>query len=269
MTIGFSPCPNDTFIFERLLQADFQHQFEFEPVLADVEALNRKAFAEDLDITKLSFHTWLYLQDKYELLQCGSALGRGCGPLLIAKKLYEEDEIKDLRIVIPGKYTTANFLLQSRFTNLNNIKEIVFSDIENAVLNGQADAGVIIHENRFTYQNKGLVKIVDLGEWWETETQSPIPLGGIFIHKRLGNDIKSRIEELLHDSIEWAYQKTPFISSYIREHAQEMDEEVMKKHIDLYVNNFTIDLGEEGNRAINTMKNYFKKISASSSLHKH
>jgi 1,4-dihydroxy-6-naphthoate synthase len=260
MTVGFSPCPNDTFIFERFLQTDFQNEIQFNAVMADVEELNRKAFREELDITKLSFHAWLYLQDKYDLLQSGSALGKGCGPLLIAKKHFNENEIQDLNIAIPGKYTTANFLLQSRFPQIKNTQPLLFSSIENAILNNEVDAGVIIHENRFTYQDKGLIKLVDLGEWWENETNCPIPLGGIFIHKKHGAVLKQKVESLLKQSIEWAYAKKPFISAYIKINAQEMNEEVMKKHIDLYVNNFSIDLGAEGNNAINKMQDYFSKL---------
>ncbi len=257
MTLGFSPCPNDTFIFERLLQKDFQQQFQFEPYIADVEELNKKAFQEELDITKLSFHTWLYLQDKYDLLNSGSALGKGCGPLLIAKKKFNVDEIGNLRIAIPGKYTTANFLLSARFPNLKNKQEMIFSAIENAVVNSDVDAGLIIHENRFTYQQKGLVKLMDMGEWWENETRCAIPLGGIVIHKKFGSEMKKEIEALLRQSIEWANNRKPAISDFVKSHSQTMHPDVMRQHIDLYVNEFTVDLGEAGWQAIEKMKSYF------------
>jgi 1,4-dihydroxy-6-naphthoate synthase len=257
LTLGFSPCPNDTFIFEKLLSAKFSDEFTFEPVIADVEELNRKAFAEELDITKLSFHTWLHLQDKYDLLNSGSALGRGCGPVLIAKKEISVLEIDNCSIAIPGKFTTANFLLSVRFPNLKNKKEMLFSSIEDAVINGDVDAGLIIHENRFTYQQKGLIKIMDMGEWWETHTQCAIPLGGIVIHKRLGKSTKNKIDALLKQSVEWAMSHKPFISDFVKRHSQTMHEDVMRQHIDLYVNKFTIDLGDEGKKAIDTMKSYF------------
>ncbi len=259
MTLGFSSCPNDTFIFERLLQKDFQQNFSFQPFIADVEALNHKAFLEELDITKLSFHTWLHLQDKYELLNSGSALGRGCGPLLIAKNHFNEDKISDLKIAIPGKFTTANFLLSAKFPTLKNKVEMVFSEIEDAVLNGDVDAGLIIHENRFTYQQKGLVKLIDMGEWWESETGCAIPLGGIVIHKKLGTEIKTQINALLKQSVQWAMNRKPLLTDFVKQHAQSMQPAVMQQHIDLYVTDFTIDLGREGWAAIETMKKYFEK----------
>ncbi|MFM2225746.1 MAG: hypothetical protein RJA07_1948 [Bacteroidota bacterium] len=288
LTLGFSPCPNDTFIFEKLLQENndillgqipsfsvgedkdevsnkhlsnkYTNDFKFKPVIADVEELNRKAFNEELDITKLSFHTWLYLKDKYDLLNSGSALGRGCGPLLVAKKNIDVAEIENLSVAIPGKYTTANFLLSARFPNLKNKKEIIFSGIEDAVLNGDVDAGLIIHENRFTYQQKGLVKIMDMGEWWETYTQCAIPLGGIVIHKRLGEDVKNKVDALLKQSVQWAMNRKPFISDFVKQYSQTMQEDVMRQHIDLYVNEFTIDLGDEGKKAIEIMNDSFDSL---------
>jgi 1,4-dihydroxy-6-naphthoate synthase len=260
MTIGFSPCPNDTFIYERFLQEDFQNKYRFTPVITDVEELNRKAFNEELDITKLSFHAWLYLQDKYELLNSGSALGKGCGPLLIARKNYNLDEIDNLKIAIPGKYTTANFLLSARFPNLTNKQEMLFSDIENAILNNGVDAGLIIHENRFTYSEKGLVKIMDMGEWWENETQCAIPLGGIAIHKKIGITVKNEIENLLKQSIEWANNRKPIISDFVKHYSQAMHPDIMRQHIDLYVNENTLELGKDGWQAIEKMKEYFSSI---------
>jgi 1,4-dihydroxy-6-naphthoate synthase len=257
ISLGFSPCPNDTFIFERFLQKDFQQEFEFETFIEDVERLNQMAFSEELDLTKMSFHTWLHLQDKYDILSSGAALGKGCGPLLIAKKDFKLNEVENLKIAIPGKFTTANFLLKSCFPEIKSTQEIIFSEIEHAVLNEDVDAGVIIHENRFTYQEKGLKKIIDLGEWWEQTTHCPIPLGCIAIHKKFSIDIKSKLEKLLRESVLWAYDKQPFISDFIKYHSQTMSEEVMKKHIDLYVNKFSIDLGDEGWHAINEMKKKF------------
>ena len=260
MTIGFSPCPNDTYIFERFLQAEFQNKYQFTPVISDVEELNRMAFLEELDITKMSFHTWLYLQDKYDLLNSGSALGKGCGPILIAKKNIDLAEVENLKVAIPGKFTTANFLLSARFPNLKNKHELLFSNIESAVENGNVDAGLIIHENRFTYHQKGLLKLMDMGEWWETETKCAIPLGGIAIHKKFGLTIKGEIDNLLKQSIEWANGRKPFISDFVKQYSQAMQPDIMQKHIDLYVNENTLDLGKDGWLAIEKMKEYFKLI---------
>ncbi len=261
LTLGFSPCPNDTFIFDALLHDQVETDgLRFLPVLEDVETLNRKAFNQELDITKLSFHTWMFLQAEYELLNSGSALGRGCGPLLISKNDIPLSEVKDLRVAIPGKYTTAHFLFQSRFGKSVQTLEKVFSGIENAVLSGEVDAGVIIHENRFTYQQRGLKKIIDLGEWWEQETGCAIPLGGIFIKKSLGPEIKKQVEQAIKKSVELGFMQLPHISDYIKSHSQEMDEMVMRQHIDLYVNSFSLDLGTEGNKAIAEMEKRFQQF---------
>ncbi|MFD0795077.1 menaquinone biosynthesis family protein [Mucilaginibacter litoreus] len=260
LTIGFSPCPNDTFIFDALIHHKIDTEgLEFEVFYDDVETLNQKAFRGELDITKLSYHAFAYAADKYILLDAGSALGFGVGPLLICKG--DADELRSqleagnpqLKIAIPGKYTTANFLLGLAFPDAINKQELVFSDIENAVLDGRADVGLIIHENRFTYQDKGLQKIIDLGDYWEKRTGCAIPLGGIVANRNLSAEVQQKINRVLKKSVEFAFANPKSGLEYIRSHAQEMSEEVMYKHIDLYVNKFSVDLGEEGKKAIKLM----------------
>ncbi len=224
----------------------------FDVRLADVEALNTAAFAGDVDVTKLSYHAYAYCAVDYVLLDAGSALGRNCGPLLISKRAIPEAEVASgaLRIAIPGKYTTANFLLGLAFPGAGNRTELLFSDIEGAVLDGRVDAGLIIHENRFTYAGKGLKKIVDLGEFWEAETGAPIPLGGIVVRRSLPDSIKQAVNRVVRRSVEYAFAHRTASLPFVREHAQEMSEEVMYQHIDLYVNTYSVDLGREGRRAV-------------------
>lgn len=259
LTLGFSPCPNDCFIFDAMIHGKIDTEgLTFVPVMEDVETLNQKAFKAELDITKLSFHAYAYLTKPYQLLNAGSALGNNCGPLLISKNgdvtLSGSDSYRnegsDLKIAIPGKYTTANFLLSLAFPNAKNKVEMLFSEIEDAVLNGSVDAGLIIHENRFTYEQKGLKKIIDLGEYWETLSKAPIPLGGIVIKRNLDEDLKRKVDRVLRKSVEYAFANQASSLNFVKRHAQEMDEEVMRKHIDLYVNKYSIDLGEEGKRAV-------------------
>ena len=251
LSLGFSPCPNDTFIFDALVHNKIDTEgLEFEVLLADVEELNQKAFAGALDITKLSYHAYAYLTDKYALLDAGSALGRNCGPLLIAKKPLSEAEIQTGPIAIPGKYTTANFLLSMAYPKAQNKQELLFSDIEQAVLEEEVIAGLIIHENRFTYQEKGLVKIQDLGEFWEGTTGYPIPLGGIVVNKDLPLDVQHKINRVLARSVAFAQTQPQATREYVSAHAQEMDEEVMYAHINLYVYDFTRNLGTEGRAAV-------------------
>jgi len=257
LTIGFSPCPNDTFIFDALIHHKIDTEgLDFEVFYDDVETLNQKAFRGELDITKLSYHAFAYAADKYILLDAGSALGFGVGPMLICKR--DADDLKtrletgdtSLKIGIPGKYTTANFLLGLAFPHAANKQELVFSDIENAMLDGRVDVGLIIHENRFTYQDKGLHKIIDLGDYWEKRTGCAIPLGGIVANRKLPTDVQHKINRVLKRSVAFAFANPKSGLAYIRSHAQEMSEEVMYKHIDLYVNKFSVDLGEEGKKAI-------------------
>jgi 1,4-dihydroxy-6-naphthoate synthase len=257
LTLGFSPCPNDTFIFDALIHHKIDTEgLEFEVFYDDVETLNQKAFRGELDITKLSYHAFAYIVDKYVLLDAGSALGFGVGPMLICKGDPEELHSKlttqnsPLTIGIPGKYTTANFLLGLAFPNATNKIELVFSDIENAVLESRVDVGLIIHENRFTYQDKGLKKIIDLGDYWEKETGCAIPLGGIVANRNLPIDVQHKINRVLRKSVEFAFANPKSGLDFIRQHAQEMSEEVMYKHIELYVNKYSVDLGDEGRKAI-------------------
>lgn len=256
LSLGFSPCPNDTFIFDALVNGKIDTEgLEFDVQLGDVETLNTKAFNAELDITKLSYHAFAYVADHYQLLHSGSALGKNCGPLLIAKKEIPnlKTQIQNLSIAIPGKYTTANFLLGIAFPEAVNKKEMVFSQIENAVLQDEVDAGLIIHENRFTYQAKGLEKLIDLGEFWEQKTNLPIPLGGIAIRKNIPSEVKIKVEKLIRKSIEFAFQNPEASKSYVKSHSQEMEDDVIKSHIDLYVNNYSIDLGETGVSALREM----------------
>ncbi len=253
LSLGFSPCPNDCFMFDAIVNKRIDLEgLDFSERLADVEALNTSAFAGEADVTKLSYHAYAYCIGNYVLLDAGSALGRNCGPLLISKRPITQDEAAggSLSIVIPGQYTTANFLLGLAFPLAKNTTELVFSAIEPALLNDQFDAGLIIHENRFTYEAKGLKKIIDLGEFWEGETGAPIPLGGIVIKRSLPDEIKQRVNRVLRRSVEYAFAHRAASLDYVRAHAQEMSDEVMYKHIDLYVNEYSVDLGTEGRRAV-------------------
>lgn len=263
LTLGFSPCPNDTFIFDALIHHKIDTEgLEFEVFYDDVETLNQKAFRGELDITKLSYHAFAYVADKYVLLDSGSALGFGVGPMLISKKDYAtgkdvdeiisnlQSNISNLKIGIPGKYTTANFLLGLAFPEATNKQELVFNEIEDALLIEKIDIGLIIHENRFTYQDKGLKKIIDLGDYWEKKTGCPIPLGGIVANRNLPVDVQHKVNRVLRKSVEYAFDNPKSGLEFIRRHAQEMSEEVMYKHIELYVNKYSVDLGEEGKKAI-------------------
>jgi 1,4-dihydroxy-6-naphthoate synthase len=258
LTLGFSPCPNDTFIFDALIHHKIDTEgLEFEVFFDDVETLNQKAFRSELDITKLSFHAFAYMTEQYALLDAGSALGFGVGPLLISKNEYlanHHDYISaDLRVGIPGKYTTANFLLGIAFPHLVQKQEMVFSEIEQSLLADQIDLGLIIHENRFTYMDKGLHQVMDLGSYWEQQTGCAIPLGGIVANRRLDQETKEKINRILKKSVEFAFANPKSGLDFIKQHAQEMSEEVMYKHIDLYVNPYSIELGQEGRKAINVM----------------
>lgn len=250
-SLGFSPCPNDTFIFYALLNHKIDTQgLNFTPVITDVEALNRKAFNSEIDITKVSFATFRYLQNTYQLLNSGSALGNNCGPLVISKRQIKPDEIKTCTVAIPGKHTTANFLFNTFFPVHGEKKEMVFSEIEDTVLNDKTDVGVIIHESRFTYQKKGLQKVVDLGMLWEQATQHPLPLGGIIARKDLGAKTIRTVDQLIRASVLYAFDHREETMSFVKSYSQEMEDEVINQHINLYVNNFTIDLGEAGRAAV-------------------
>lgn len=250
-TLGFSPCPNDCFIFDALVHKKIDtHGIDFTVVMEDVEALNNRAFKQDLDVTKLSYHAFLYLTEQYTLLNSGSALGFNCGPLLVQSSKFKVADIDKAAIAIPGKYTTANLLLSLAYPNASNKQEILFSDIEEAVLSHKVDAGLLIHESRFTYEQKGLEKIIDLGEFWDSLIHAPIPLGGIVVKKSIDHSLQKTIDGLIRKSVEYAFENPESSMPYVRQHAQEMSEEVMKKHIALYVNEFSIDLGITGKNAI-------------------
>jgi len=250
-SLGFSPCPNDCFIFDALVHKKIDTQgIDFTVVMEDVEALNNRAFKQELDVTKLSYHAFIYLTQQYALLNSGSALGFNCGPLLVQSSKFKVEDIDNASIAIPGKYTTANFLLSLAFPNAKNKKEMLFSDIEGAVLSRQVDAGLLIHENRFTYEQKGLEKIIDLGEFWDSLIHAPIPLGGIVVKRSIDAKLQKTIDSLIKQSVEFAFANPESCMDFVKQHAQEMSEEVMKKHIALYVNNFSVDLGIVGKNAI-------------------
>ncbi len=255
-TLGFSTCPNDTFIFDAMVNGRIDTEgLRFELHLADVEELNQLAFKSTLDITKVSYHAFAYLSETYQLLTAGSALGFNNGPLLISKHKIFPDELAGLKIAIPGKFTTANLLLSIAYPHLLHKKEYLFSNIEEVILSGEADAGVIIHENRFTYHARGLKKIVDLGEYWDQLTGLPIPLGGIIIRRSLPLEVRLKVNRVLRRSVEYALDNPNESLSFVKQHAQAMEEEVMRNHIQLYVNDFSIDLGTKGREAITTLYN--------------
>jgi 1,4-dihydroxy-6-naphthoate synthase len=251
LTLGFSPCPNDTFIFDAMVHGRIDTEgLEFEYFLADVEELNRKAFEGEVQVTKMSYHAYAYAAQDYLILDSGSALGRKNGPLLISKKEISTDHLENARIAIPGKYTTANLLFSIAWPEASRKTEYLFSDIENALLNDEVDAGLIIHETRFTYQKRGLLKIADMGEYWEKLTGLPIPLGTIVIKRSVPRNIALKVNRILKRSLEYAYRDSVASYEFVAGNAREMDRDVMNNHIKLYVNEFTSQLGDEGRRAI-------------------
>tara|TARA_B110000090_G_C13272251_1_gene404642 strand:- start:137 stop:964 length:828 start_codon:yes stop_codon:yes gene_type:complete len=256
LRIGFSPCPNDTFIFDALIHGKIDTEgLEFDACMADVEELNLMAFRGELDITKLSYHAFLHILEEYVMMDSGSALGNNCGPLLI-KNVGDKNPIESDLIAIPGKYTTANFLLNYAFPKLQNKQEILFSDIESAIKNKQVSAGLIIHENRFTYADRGFEKVKDLGEDWEQSTGMPIPLGGIAIKRNFDKALQEKVQRLIRKSIEFSFENPLESLEYVKLNAQEMDAEVMQKHINLYVNDYSLSLGEKGKSAIQYMYDF-------------
>lgn len=257
LTLGFSSCPNDTYIFEALVHQKVDTEgLEFDYFMADVEKLNGEAFQERPDITKLSFNAFLHLAGRYLLLDSGAALGFGVGPLVVSKHLSHFNELAGKIIAIPGQYTTANMLFSLAMKEKVFKKEVLFSEIEDAVLSGSVDAGVIIHESRFTYESKGLHKLIDLGEYWEQLTGSPVPLGGIAAHARLGPDVIAKVNRSIKRSVEYANNQGGELNDFIRCNASEMDDDVMLKHIGLYVNEYSVSLGLEGRQAVNRMFEY-------------
>jgi 1,4-dihydroxy-6-naphthoate synthase len=256
LSLGFSPCPNDCFIFDALVHHKIDTEgLQFDARLEDVETLNRMALQGELDITKLSFHAYAHCLKHYILLRAGSALGFNCGPLLVKKAGNPLKTETEMRVAIPGKLTTANFLLSLAYPHLKEKVEYVFSDIEEAVINGEVDAGLIIHENRFTYADKGLEKVRDLGEYWDEQIHAPIPLGGIVIKRDLDNALQQKVNRVIHRSLAYAFAHPESPMNYVRAHAQSMSEAVMKQHIALYVNDFSLDLGETGIAAVDLLFN--------------
>jgi 1,4-dihydroxy-6-naphthoate synthase len=254
LTIGYSPCPNDTFIFYALVHGKVHVPgIEFRELLTDVETLNRMALENSLDITKISFHALGHLREQYALLRSGSALGRGCGPLIVAKPGTRFEDIKKGVIAIPGKLTTASLLLRLLDPTIETTRAMAFDRIMDAVVKGEASAGLIIHESRFTYPLYKLEKLLDLGAWWEKHSGLPIPLGGILGKRSLGRDILLAVEAGIRDSLHYANAHPDEVLHYCKQHSQEMDETVMKDHIDLYVNDFSLDLGQEGLAAVHRL----------------
>lgn len=257
LSVGFSPCPNDTFIFDALVH----HKIDTEGIevacfLEDVETLNEWALEGRLDITKLSYHAYAYVADNYEILNSGSALGNNCGPLLIKSQENVSKNPSDWTVAIPGRLTTANMLFSIFYPSVTQKKYMVFSEIETAIINKEADAGVIIHENRFTFQEKGLLKIADLGNLWEENMQLPIPLGGIMAKRNLSHEVKTKFNKVLKKSIAYAFEHNSQNCAFVKQHAQEMSETVIHQHISLYVNKYSLDLGISGQDAI---EQFYKK----------
>lgn len=254
LTLGFSPCPNDTFVFDALVHGRVAAPgLAFRERLEDVEALNRLAREGALDVTKVSYGVLPHLLDDYVLLRSGGALGRGCGPLLVAREPLTREALREARIAVPGRHTTAALLLRLFAPDAERTEETTYDRIMPAVAAGEADAGLIIHESRFTYPEHGLVKVADLGEWWEGETGLPIPLGGIVGRRSLGEEALRAVEGAIRRSVEHAFAHPADSAAYVRAHAQEMSPEVARRHVELYVNRFSVDLGDEGERAVRAL----------------
>ena len=254
LTLGFSPCPNDTFIFDAVVNGKIDTgEVRFDAVLEDVQTLNEWAMEGRLDVSKISYGVLPLVLENYVVLNSGGALGEGVGPLLIGTAGVRAFDPQTMSVAIPGRNTTAHLLFSLAYPGAARKRFMLFSEIEQAVLDGSVDAGVIIHESRFTYEARGLTKLVDLGEQWERQTRSPIPLGGIVARRGLEPALKLEIERLIRESVRHAFDHYPLITDYVRRHAQEMDEAVMRRHVDLYVNGYSLDLGNDGRRAVETL----------------
>jgi len=251
LSLAFSPCPNDTYIFDAIVHNRIDLEgLKFNFQMHDVETLNNMALAGGVDVIKVSFFTYLLLQHNFILLDSGSAMGFGNGPLLISKEDYTLEDLPKLTVAVPGKYTTAHMLFRIASPGVKHKVFMLFSEIENALLSGTVDAGVIIHENRFTYEQKGLKKIIDLGGYWENMTGSPIPLGGIIARKGLGYNTINKLNRIMFRSVAYAFKNPDHAMPFVHQNAQEMDEDVMKKHIRLYVNENTLSMGTGGRVAL-------------------
>ena len=256
LTLGFSPCPNDTFIFDAMVHGRIDTGgLEFDYFLADVEELNRRAFEGKIDILKMSYHAYAFAARDYLILDSGSALGWNNGPLLISKRPVDKGEIQNLKIAIPGLYTTANLLFSIAWPEAGNKKEYLFSDIEDALINEEVDLGLIIHETRFTYQKRGLKKVADMGEYWQNLTGLPIPLGTVAINRSVSGEIAGMVNRILRRSLEYAYSDSAASGDFITANAAEIDPDVTRSHIRLYVNEFTMNLGEQGRMAVEKLLN--------------
>ena len=254
LTLGFSPCPNDTFIFGALATDKLEVPgFRLEIIHEDVETLNKLAREALLDFTKISFHAFALVVKRYALLRSGAALGRGCGPLVVAREPMDMDSLRGEAIAIPGELTTANLLLQLYGEGFTHVHPRSYETIMPRLQRGEFAAGVVIHEGRFTYHNYGLHQVLDLGGWWEETQGLPLALGGILVRRDLGSEVAELIEDAIRNSLNFARQNSEEIWPYIKTHAQEMDDEVIRHHIDLYVNDYTLDLGEEGELAVETL----------------
>jgi len=261
INIGFSTCPNDTYIFDALVNGKIDTQgLIFSPVLADVEELNLMAQEGAIDVTKMSYHAYGHVSSFFKVLDAGSALGRGNGPLVVSKRKIYPDEVPHARIAIPGELTTANFLTGIAFPEAKNKKAYLFSDIEEVVLSNEADIGILIHENRFTYSNRGLKLIMDLGDFWEKKTGMPIPLGGIVVNRRIPDDLQLLIQKLIRESLAFAHENPGSAMEYMRKYAQEMREDILLKHVETFVNDYSLSLGPEGRAAINKLLNLGSKL---------
>ena len=264
--IGFSPCPNDTFIFDALINHKIDTKsYTFKAQLQDVQTLNEWAIAGKLPFSKISYGVWPLVKNNYALLNSGGALGKGVGPLLVYKEDITRHEGKPdastMRVAIPGVNTTAHLLFSLAFPNVTNKEFLVFNEIENAVLNGKVDAGVIIHENRFTYADKGLSKWMDLGTYFEETFNAPIPLGGIIARNDINANEITIVDDLIKQSVQYAFANSyDILPDYIKHHSQEMSEQVMRQHIDLYVNDFSIDMGDTGRKAIQQLEHTFSEL---------
>jgi len=261
ITLGYSPCPNDTFIFYALVHGRIDTGgLTFREVLDDVETLNQMARQSRLDVTKVSFHAFAHLRDAYCLLRSGGALGRGCGPLVVARDAYDMKDLRGRTIAIPGELTTAFLLLQVFDPALReNVRIMPFHRIIDAVKRGETDAGLIIHESRFTYQREGLRQVVDLGAWWEQETRLPIPLGCIIAQRSLGSTLVEKTESLIRGSVSYGFSNRQETKEYIRSYSQELEESVIDRHIQLYVNDYSLDIGDDG---VHAVKELFRRAAA-------
>lgn len=254
LTLGYSPCPNDTFIFHGLVHGLVPCAAgPFRERLEDVETLNRLVLAGELDISKVSYHLLGHIRDRYCLLTAGGALGRGCGPLVVSRRFTRMAELTGRRIAVPGSYTTACLLLRLFDPTLDQLVFMPFHEIMPSIVRGEVDAGVIIHESRFTFQEHGLVELQDLGEWWERQSGHPIPLGGIVARRSLGQATVAAVNGALRASVAHARARPAAAAAYIRAHAQELADEVCAAHIDLYVNDFSLELGGEGKAAVDAL----------------